>query len=179
MMIAAGFSYYTWQLVREVPEPEAPPRFDHWRMDYFLNNVRVVKYLPSGDLSYVLRAKSWRHNADLKQIDLVSPELIFCNPSKEWWLAKSERGDCDDKLQRVQLEKRVQLWRPPQQEMLAIKLRTDRCVVYPVKRYAETDADLSLSEAGNRLESQGAKIDFQSGTLEFNSRVNLWYKLNF
>jgi len=123
--------------------------------DYFINDVDTTVTDEQGLPSHELRASSLVHYPNNDTTKLVQPDITILNTDKgSRWHASAREGEIAGQQQLIRLSGDVRL---KQQGENVLELQTERLSIDNRRRYAETDAPVTLLSNGSQMHGIGMK----------------------
>ncbi|RZI81266.1 MAG: LPS export ABC transporter periplasmic protein LptC [Rubrivivax sp.] len=95
MVLLAGLAAFTWWLVQSAPKPEGatPAAQASSSPDYELQNARVERYSPQGQLIAVLDGQAMRHFTDGDRLEIDAVQLSARDPKGQHLQAVARQGE--------------------------------------------------------------------------------------
>lgn len=140
--------------------------------DYFLTDFTATTMGPEGRPEHRLSAERLVHYADDDTSDLTQPRVVVFRTGENHWYARAERGKVGPGGEVVYLSDNVELYQPGSAGEAPLTVTTERLEIHPRKSYAETDAAVTLTGPGSRVEGTGLRAYFKQERLELLTEVS-------
>lgn len=138
--------------------------------DLTLEQASITRFRDSGTLKYRLRSPLIEHYDAVPVTRLVSPELELHSHPDPPWRMTAVRGTISNVDAGGRVEERVLLDENVRMEQRfedgrQFELRTPSAIVYPDRKYAETDRDVMITTHAGRTTGVGLQGDLDQGLL--------------
>lgn len=172
-----GLALASWWPFGREPTPEqvaAVPTEP--RPDYYLRDFTADRSDETGRWNYRIHAQSMFHFPDSESWTLDAPRLIFFGEDGVNWLIRAERGRVWSEGEEAELLGEVILERPKAPERPSLTLVTRDMYLRPPEHYAETEAPVLITQAGQgELRGVGARAWLDKELYELLSQVEGHY----
>jgi lipopolysaccharide export system protein LptC len=151
--------FATSWLSRKSEQPTAPTGTDAVdAADYFIHGFEGTVTGKNGAPSHYIKAESLVHYGDSNVTELEQPSLtVYHKPGEQWHVQSSHgRMQGEGENDEVLLDGKVILNQRSKRQPL--KLTTEKLLLYPGRRYAETDSAVDISTPSGRIKGVGMKV---------------------
>lgn len=163
----------SWLLLQksDAPSPDIGSETKSRVPDYQVDQFQVVTMEASGLPSYRLQADSLLHFPADKWSDLTVPHMQFYQQNTVNWHVSANKGRVYDEGESILLSGNVILTRPASSEDGAMKVHTEKLLVYTKSQTAETKLLARVEAETHQLEGTGMRADMKKGNIKFMSDV--------
>jgi len=163
----AALSLWLVQAVKTTQPTAAQPRLR--TPDYFIENFTASSLDEQGRLRDRLRAPIMFHYPHDDSAELTKPHLELYRQDAPPWQIDADKGWVYRRSDSVLLQGNVLIWQDAKDGPIRIITRDVR--VQPSKKYAETDAPVTILRNGARVDAVGMRVYFQESRIQLLSTV--------
>lgn len=156
------------QVDRRLAPSEAPGQ------EYFLNDFTITALDEHGLPQHRLQAEELNHFVGDQPTQLQQPRMVIYEQQREAWHVRADHGTVEPQGDTVWLLGGVKLEHNDAKEPL--QLTTSRLRLHPSQGRADSDAPVTLSQAGSRIDAVGIEIEQQGQQLTLLSQVRGRYE---
>lgn len=172
LLLLAG-SYWLSQQVKPLP-PESDYKSRH-DPDYILENFSAVTLGEKGSPRFLVAASRMEHFPDDDTTYLTEPRLTSPYRDKPPVHIRAARGEVSSHGELITLRDSVQVLREASAKAAEMRIDTSYLRVVPDDEVAETDRQVTVTEAHSVTTAVGMKLDSKARTLKLLSRVRSQY----
>ncbi len=169
VILTSWLSQRQWQPEKSGTESIAPP-------DYFIKGFSSTVTNEQGQISQRLDADTLYHYPDNDLTTLEQPNITVISEDGANWHATAEYGELNGGNERNLLLREQVVLRQQGNELLT--LYTDWLRIESERRYAETDAPITIESAKGRIDGVGLNLYGKEQRLLVRSAVRGQYEAN-
>lgn len=183
MVFLSSLAAFTWWLVQSTPMQEgaAPPAKASSSPDYELNNARVERYNPQGQLIAIIDGQTMRHYAEGDRLQIDAVRLSARDPEGQHVQAVARQGEASGHNDTVVLHGGARVVATPASGAAVDGRRVDQSPVVfegEVLRVNTRDRQLSselpvkITHAQGQIQGGNLQHDQRTGITQLGSRVH-------
>lgn len=148
------------------------------RHDAFMEQVVLMKTNAAGELAYRFSADKMWHYPKGDQIRFTLPRLTLFQPDQTPWQIAAGQGLSE------QGGETIRLWQDVSGHQVAGKnnsettILTQAAVLYPQRRYAQTDQAIIIKQPNAQVTGIGAQVDLEAGMIKLLANTKVLYDPN-
>ena len=140
--------------------------------DFYLINSSSKQYNEAGQLDLIMQSQSLQHNPENNSISLQKPYLLFFQDSVATWEVKALAGTAYDSDNKIDLEQQAEIINESRQT----SLKTPQLFIYPDKKRANTEKNVTLKTANGVTRAIGMKADLSTREIALLDQVRGQYE---
>ncbi len=144
------------------PPADAPP-------GYYLEDVALLGTDDAGAVVYRIVAGRVEESGSVRELELSDVRVQYRDSEDVAWLVEAERATAPRDRSWLDLRGNIRVTSAAEDPSGQVVIETDRLLLEPERYTATTDAPVSLSFEGNRLEAVGLTADLKDDRLELSS----------
>jgi LPS export ABC transporter protein LptC len=178
ILALATLAVLSGAIARKIPVSAIPGPVDQidTRLNYAVYQFTGRLLNEDGSINVEIDSPLLRSNASSGVSTVISPEIRL-RQAQERWKITAESAIITADREFVSLQGNVSLNRRNGATGERTDIRTRDVVLHLTPRTAETDAAVSIRQAGSRLEAVGMRLDLTQETYELLEKVTAHYEL--
>jgi len=173
LLLLAGSYWLSLQVKPLPPAPDYKARHDP---DYILENFSAVTLGVQGSPRYLVAASRMEHYPDNDATYLTEPRLTSPYRDKPPVHISAERGEVSHNGDEIFLHDNVRVLREASANAAEMRIDTSYLHVVPDVETAETNRQVTVTEAHSVTTAVGMKLDSKARSLKLLSRVRSQYE---
>jgi lipopolysaccharide export system protein LptC len=169
MAALAGVTLWLDRIV-QLAEPATPSAQRH-DPDFKVEGFTITRMSPEGKPVSVLAARKMIHFPDDQTTELDEPRFEQRPPDAPRVQVRADRGTVSRDGEQVTVRDNVVVVRDGGGERDPLRVETSRLVILPKEEIVRTDAPVTITEGGSRLEGKGLEVRSQDRELRLDSQV--------
>ncbi len=144
---------------RPAPSKDSP--------DSFMKNIHYAQFNEQGELSNQLNANSITHFANSDTAIINQPYLIYYTEAGYHWTIAGDYANSQHSLQEIDVRDNVKIEKINQKtHQVEMTITTSQASAYPKKKYAFTDAPVTITQLDSVVNSVGMTVDLATGEVK-------------
>lgn len=146
--------------------------------DAWMEMVDATLMNENGQVLMKIHAPKVVHYPENDTSKLTTPEFLLYGRRATPWRIQSGLAIANDGIKQIHLSKLVTLYHPQDDFQPATWVNTDKLVIHPKQRTAETMENVTLTQPNIHLKGKGLSADLESGEIKLLSDTQGEYSFN-
>ena len=143
--------------------------------DALIYNLRYQQYDTAGQLIHFLESPLIQHIPKRNLHILTTPHIIVMEPGKEPWIIDADSATSIDGGKQIDFNQHVLISQNKQDTNYGTRLSTQALTYFPEQKRAKTTAEITITQAGNQLQSKGMIADLNENRIRLLSNARGHY----
>jgi LPS export ABC transporter protein LptC len=177
ILLLSSLAVISWLLTRDPAETgETPPASVDTRLNYAMWDFTAVLLDDEGRVNLQIDSPKLRKNA-LSEIGTVESPQILIQQDKEEWHITAESAIITADREHVSLVGDVNMLRMNYLTSETMVIITQDVMLNVTPRTASTESEVSILQAGDRLDALGMRLDMMNDSFELLENVRAHYAI--
>ena len=141
----------------------------------FAKNMIATRIDENGAPLYRITSPSVLYYPDNNTIDFMSPHVWIYNTSQKPWEIQAFYARSSNNFEKILLWNNVRFHQTPGKFNSDNNMATDQLIIYPKRKFAETNADVTFWQPGNKISGTGLQADLNENWIRLLHHVRGYY----